>query len=528
MSESPTRRSGSHHLPGVRAAAVLLAVLAAAPASAQAGGDLWRLSAARFKRMDPFERAQYQRAARAFEQGDYRTAAAEFGKFRSQFDDCVNLSHMILMQGRSLHRDKKRNEAIRIYNQVLDYFAHVTADAAPALYYQGVAQMQNGDVLKGLSTLNRMVEHERYRRHPRTAGALRRLADYYVEHGKPAKAVGYWKQTVADFDDANSHQARRARARLTKYYIATGDYAAYEEWIVDPEHDAPGEHRRWVTDYAWSRAYHREGDWRELIGEGVPVARRRREFWDYFTGGRRWWEQTGRLWDYYRHALNYAAFRLDDDEALKRIVDQAVAHVREDDAAERRDDRLWWLADRLSRADKFLRARHCLEQMDDRHRARYGEYVMLARQRKYAEAADVLKGIIAGDDADGAWTARAEKDLARLYHHHLGKHAEAIKLYRTINQPPGTVWAVADCYARMGKLEQALTKLLEIENAFPSEASKAAWRRVKLLSGDDKARAIAEARRVLKVYPESSESSQAHQYLEKQGIATGGAVIDEN
>ena len=35
-------------------------------------------------------------------------------------------------------------------------------------------------------------------------------------------------------------------------------------------------------------------------------------------------------------------------------------------------------------------------------------------------------------------------------------------------------------------------------------------------------------RQILKAFPKSSQSSQAHQRLEEFGIATGGGVIDEN
>jgi tetratricopeptide (TPR) repeat protein len=80
----------------------------------------------------------------------------------------------------------------------------------------------------------------------------------------------------------------------------------------------------------------------------------------------------------------------------------------------------------------------------------------------------------------------------------------------------------------MGKLKEALGTLTELENMFPDEAARAAWTKATYYKeAGDRPRAIAQARRVLKVYPKAPESSHAHQMLEEFGIATGGGVVDE-
>ena len=507
-------------------AALLVAAAALFAAAAPAAAD-WRLADDRYQAMDPFERSQYDKAARLFDEGEYRAAAAEFGKFMSQHGDCVNLSYMVLMQGRSMHLDNKRHRAIEIYDQVIDYFAHVDADAAAAMYYKGLAYIANGDVVKGVATLRGLVEHERFRDRPVVAGALRRLADYYAGEGRWDRAVTYWKQTVEDFAQTNVDEAKRARANVTEHYIALGDYEAYESWILAGEEADDPERRRWASDYAWGQAYHRERQWRNQIPEGATVEQRRRAFFDYFTAREDAWVASDRRWDYFQHAINYAVHRLRDGDSVEALVDGAVAATRELDSAAARDDRYDWLADRLKRGGHFARARYCLDQMSDQMRATYGRYELLARQKQWQQAADVLQQLIAAGKGD--WPARAERQLANVYRVHLNQQDEAIELYRKVNDPPATIWAISDAYVRKGELDKGLSMLVELENSFPAEAPDAAWKRVSLLAQKNRDdRAIAEARRILKVYPKSRESSAAHQFLEKRGIATGGAVIDEN
>ncbi|MFW5682581.1 MAG: tetratricopeptide repeat protein, partial [Phycisphaeraceae bacterium] len=380
---------------GLVAALILLAwtpALRAAP----------ELADQRYKQMTPFERAQYDKAIGLFKQNEYRAAAAEFGKFMSQHANCSQLSHMILMQGLSHHRDKKRNQAIKMYDQVLDFFGHVTADAAPALYYQGIAQIDNGDVIKGVATLREMVEDERYRNHAYAAGALRRLADYYAREGETARAVKYWKQTLEDFGDTNQSEANRARANVTEYYIAKGDYEAYESWIVDEDKADDAGHRRWVSDHAWGQAYHREGHWHGQVGDSASVQQRRRDFWEYFVSRRPWWEKDGRTWDYHQHAVNYATFRLGEDKPLQEVLEEAVQHATSLDDTNARDGRLWWLADRIRRRGHYELARFCLDKMSDQLRATYGRYQLLHQRKKWEDAANVLQQIIAADD--DSWT----------------------------------------------------------------------------------------------------------------------------
>jgi tetratricopeptide (TPR) repeat protein len=110
----------------------------------------------------------------------------------------------------------------------------------------------------------------------------------------------------------------------------------------------------------------------------------------------------------------------------------------------------------------------------------------------------------------------------------INKFAEAISAFQSADSPPRTLWKIADCYVALGKREQAIAQLREVENFFQNEASQAAWRIACIYreAGDQK-QYVAQMRGVLKRYPKSKESSSAHRELERLGFKIGGGVDAE-
>lgn len=121
-----------------------------------------------------------------------------------------------------------------------------------------------------------------------------------------------------------------------------------------------------------------------------------------------------------------------------------------------------------------------------------------------------------------AWT---EADLLRM----LGRLEEAIKAYRTANKQPDSTWAVADCLVALKQYDQAVTTVREIESVGGAVAAVACFKVADIyrISGD-KGREVTQLRTVLKRYPKSGESSQAHNRLESYGAKlTGGESESE-
>ena len=129
--------------------------------------------------------------------------------------------------------------------------------------------------------------------------------------------------------------------------------------------------------------------------------------------------------------------------------------------------------------------------------------------------------------ADANLTVKVKQRKAGIYFE-MKKYSDAIKLYSEVGSPPGSLYSIAECYFRMKNIKSAIRSLTEVENAFPDQAADAALRKVRYYQAvKDKKNSIATSRRILKQYPKSNASSQAHQILEDYGISTGGGVIEE-
>jgi tetratricopeptide (TPR) repeat protein len=111
----------------------------------------------------------------------------------------------------------------------------------------------------------------------------------------------------------------------------------------------------------------------------------------------------------------------------------------------------------------------------------------------------------------------------------LGRYEEAIKAFRTANREPDSTWEIKDCLVAMKQYPQAIQSMREIETVGGAVASRASLETANIhrISGD-KAREVDQLRIVLKRYPKSGESSEAHRRLESYGVAmTGGEAVAE-
>ena len=117
---------------------------------------------------------------------------------------------------------------------------------------------------------------------------------------------------------------------------------------------------------------------------------------------------------------------------------------------------------------------------------------------------------------------------ARVYKDCLRQYDSAIKLYQQISRPPATLWAIQEAYYRWGKLKESLATLSEIKAMFSDDAPRAAWQKATyLIQANDKKAAVAQAQRIMKMYPKSQESAAAHRWLEDNGVPSGGGVSDQ-
>lgn len=495
----------------------------------------WVLPAERYKQLSVFERAQYDKAATFFKGNDPRAAAAEFEKFKVQFQDSASVStiaYVNFMYGYCLYLAKDRNAAIKAFTEVLDYFKNEIEDAAAALFFKGLAHLDNGDTRKGLECMRQMADDAEYRYHPLAAGALRRLAQNYWKQKQADVAVKYWKQVCADFWQANPEETREARNSVTSVYLQQGDYAAYENWLVNDGNRENLQHRRWVAVQAVDVAngvfdYNNYGPLKKEQHQKDA-----RAFYAWFKTQKPWFEKANDLWTFYDKSVNFLVHRLSDKKERDQTVGEISAFIKavrdnakDDNARNDAHNKLAWFVDRLCEMGDWVQAENCAASITDPPYATYKSYEILGRRQKWAEGIAKLQEI--DKSASQYWVGRAKEERARVYREHTGEYEKAIKLYQEIDKPPGTLWCIQDAYKRWGKLKEALTQLTEIENSFPDQAATAAWRKVQYIEeAGDKTAVVAGCRRILKLYKTAGEASAAHQLLEKYGVQTGGGVFE--
>jgi len=567
-----------------------MVALVACVVASQAFADWeWELSATRYMGMNAFERAQYTKAKKQCEAKEYRAAAAEFEKFKIQFDDSDYIPYVVLMRGYCLHKAKERGQAIMAYNEVMDYFPDKIEEASAALYYLGLAQFENGDEKKGILALKEMAEDEDYSKHPLAAHALTQLANNHMRNKEPEQALKYWQQAVNDFGSTNMKDVLRhgihvkdpnvggpevARLRIAAYCLQEKQMSSYDKWMSSSKNAQDPKHRRWIAEYAHTVAQH---GWisrspRELWDRYYDFNAKRlpadkQLYWEWFKAQKTWYAQDDALWRYYEQALVFctelygresqvgahkdtAAIAADalafiktvkeSEKALKMYsvlvpkapknivndaIRQAVALVALTKDPEKADAQYAKLGEAVGLSGELSLAVSLTGRMKDRLKAGWTVYTIMNTAGKHAEAAVKLEEL--EGMGDDANKKIAQYRRAGIYHNTLREYEKAIKLYRAISEPPDTLFQIAGCYNSLNKHDEAIRALTEIQSSFSKQAAQALWTKADYSRkwGNGKS-AIGFARQLLKAYPETSWSARAHEMLESYGVNTGGGVVD--
>ena len=110
-------------------------------------------------------------------------------------------------------------------------------------------------------------------------------------------------------------------------------------------------------------------------------------------------------------------------------------------------------------------------------------------------------------------------------HEELKEYAKAIAAFQNCQNEPKNLWEIAKCHWQLKKLESAIGQLREIENFFPSDAPSAALQIARWYDqAKEEKKCVTALRAVLKKYPDSGESKEAHVKLEEKGYKMGGGI----
>ncbi len=522
----------------------LIILMLSASATASAGETpaqpwRWELAPERAKALNNFERAQIEKGAKLYAAGDHRAAAGEFEKYKVQFQDSASpdmLAYANLMQGLCLLAAKDRNAAVRVFSDVLDYFADDIDDAGAALYFKGRAQIDSGDKRKGLESFQKMADDPGYRFHSLAAGAMRELADNLLRTGKDEQALALYRQVALDFAQANSEEARHARNALMNRALSTRAVDAYVTWIAATGNP---EDPRWrvtiLDELRHSAGWAFQGD-----GRVMPDAQARKEalgdFTTWFIQQKPWYDKAALEWWYFDHLFNvYCAVGGWNKERIDQLSDQVMAHLKAAFEANSgkpagRDHVLncySWLVDRLIQLGLHDRALATAEAIPHPPIAGIKAFEAEMHAGKTSGIIGRLEAV-ENDPNAGGWATRATELKARWYKDRAGDYEKAIAAFQDLANPPGNLWEIQDCYRRWGKAKECYATLDEIEASFPDVAARAAWQKVQYLQQDgDQTGANRKAKIIVKKYRGSGEASAAHELLDHQGINAGGGEFEE-
>lgn len=572
---------------------IILTVLALAGTALAGRGRNWERFEITFsgderKKLDTFEGVLIDKADKMYGKEEYKTALPLYKRFLMEYPRSRAVSYAVLRKARCLHQDGKRYEAIKQYNEVLDYFPNDIKYAAAALFYQGLAHWQNGHKKDAMKCWAEIAQDKDYRTHFLAATAINRLADYLAETNEVSKAIPYYQQVALDFRRKNETAARHAIHEVAEYYIRI----------------APNE-AKLREFYEKTKTFHDRP--RSISGKTIENS----EYWDTIRNKIRhyskWWpeeqkDKRGAFFKYWAQQME-GKFPKDDDfqidlanyhfqheqsrdKWVKRLDEQFVAHQKAGDydriirwirmyagmdskvaeyytkldlqkmsadqlislmkvcyedlkdtkmganvfqkipLADLPDDRKSELAHYMKKKDIKISEALCQSFKDKE----LGQFTLLTC---YNDVAEYEKGIkLATEVSNIPEYAQQALWIKGGMYQATKKYKEAISAYRQCDLPPDNLWEIASCYEKLGQIGSAITQLQEVEAFFKDVSSEAALRIAKVYGrADGRKRAntkyVAALRAVLKKYPKSSQSSYAHEELERMKVKTGGGVDAE-
>jgi tetratricopeptide (TPR) repeat protein len=538
-----------------------------------------------FAKLDTFEGVNLGDADKLFAAGDFKGAYAAYKAYSFEFAKSKATAYVLLRMGRCQQKLEKRHAAIQAYQDVVDYFPNDTAIAAAALYHIGECHGLNGEVEKQGAVWARMVKDDGYVAQPNSGTALAFLAGEMTKLGKFEEAVAYAWRTAVAFRTRNQGAAAAARNevvahyatrspnhdKLKEFYIAAGGFEGRGNETDNPENDARywstalGAALRMTGDAAkkdsacayWSAnmgdRFVENDDLRMLWSDALLVPNKDRAAWaarmdKQYQAKPATLERLKQWLEYFRHRQDPAsrtAFFTKHGQPLVAGLDPAarIALMKQmihpyDMAAEARTLMRTISPDNLSDTDlvgfagvaaglneseeTVLRVFARMKDKLAAAKARFDYYNSRShRNRPFMEKAlaeiPALKQSPAYAGQELVW---AEAVLLQG----LGRYDDAIKAFRAANKQPASTWEIADCMVALKQYDQAVTTVREIESVGGATAAAASLKAADIYrASGDKGREVGQLRTVLKRYPKSPESSQAHNRLESYGVAlTGG------
>lgn len=531
-----------------------------------------------FNQLDTFEALNLEDADKLYNKRDFRGAYAAYKAYSFEFPKSRSMSYVLLRMGRCLHQLEKRNAAIRAYEDVVNYFPDDVRYAAAALFYIGQCHAQNGETEKQTAVWARMVKDDDYVSQPNSGTALTHLGNALEKLEKFEEAAEYHWRTAVNFLKSNPRAAAEARnavrfhyavrkpnhEKLSQFYKEANDFQGRGRNKQDIETDprywsdvlytvlrAGGDNREKAAAYWTAKMGSRFGDnddLRKRWCDTMLVHEKDPEKWQsrlqqLYASKPASLERILQWCGYYKAMPEFRSkffaeeaqallLELKHDERMTlvnnlrrlRMSEEAQMVLRSVDTRGLSDEKLLGYVNFAVNYESEEVIMRLLKRVKDplaATQARYGYYKRRSyRNKPYMEKA--LAEIPALRQSPKYAGQQLSWDEGSLLQG-LGRYEEAIKAYRASNRQPDATWAVAACLVRLKQYPEAIKNLRELESVGGKVASRASLEIAKVYrAAGDKAREVDQLRIVLRRYPKSGESSEAHRTLENYGVALIG------
>lgn len=540
-----------------------------------------------FQKLDTFEANRLNKADSLFADARFKEAGAAYEAFAVEFPDSAAVAYAITRKGRSLQLEQKRFEAMEIYQEVLDYFPNNVHCAAAALFYFGECHEQNGDEPKAVRAYRLIADDPEYKKHFLAAGALNALATSLWNSDEKEQAAKYLKESAATFRESNPTAAATAIERLLEYYIRwkpdepalrtlygqLGTFQKEKRPVKEPvetnsdywtvlreriyrhggfEDSQQKQAKSYYAYWAGAMGDRLPGDdgfridqaefQRRADGDNAKWLARLEQIYnegpaDQYDRTIRWMRVTrshpAAVESYYRklnfgkmsNAQIHSAFMTAVKEVGNGSMGTAIfGKLRfgemEDPARTQIVRDLAQLELRDVKIDLAPLARAAAASFKDKDLGRSELLEFYSRRRLPEPGLELATQLeeVPKHSQQAIWRkGEFLRDLRR--------YDEAVAAFQLSERRPDSLYEIASCKMKLGKPDEAVAQYREIENFFTDKAPDAALKIAYVFKDTGrKDQFVAQLRAVLSKYPRSSQSSQAHQELERLGVRIGGGV----
>ncbi|WP_165788636.1 tetratricopeptide repeat protein [Rubritalea profundi] len=569
-------------------ACLALTTLSVSVCSANRAGQEITYPPKEFSKLDTFEGLNLEDADKLYKKRDYKGAYAAYKAYSFEFVKSKALPYVLLRMGRCLHMIDKRHAAIKAYQDVVDYFPDDVSYAAGALFYMGQCHQQNGDTAKQNAVWAKMVKDDDYVAQPNSGTALTYLGGAMQKLGKFEEAAEYHWRTAVAFSKTNHQAAAAARNavlahyvtrsqnndKLQKFYVEAGGFDGRGQKTDKPNED----NRYWSTVLNTSL--------RMPAGAELEKKEKAARYWsakmgDRFTDNddlRKQWidlqnvyEKDSKSWlagmeKQYKlqpatlaRVLKWSGYYgVDPKMRSNFFASQSKAFLGGLKNPEKMALMNQLRSLRMNEESRTVMRSVSIQGMNDEEILKLTNFAALYEPedfvlRYFAKMKDKTFAAKSRFDYYNARTHRnrpfMEKALQEMpilqkspkyagqalgmsqavLLQGLGRYDEAIKAYRVANKQPQSTWGVTDCMVALKQYSEAVKTVQGLESVGGSTASSASLKIADIyrISGN-KGKEVQQLRMVLRRYPKSGESSEAHNRLERYGVAlTGGEAEAE-